>query len=389
MRIDHPIPCTSSDNSTITPLSGGATWKGTWLNIEDYDSISIVAKSDVDGTAYMDFYDPLDDTITPDADTTPDSSLGFVVEAGIPEPPHQLSVARKWYRSRYLNGAAAQSSLQFITRIGNKTQVVAPANISMAQNADATVVRNISQAMDISEGKRRGILTFRKFGHHDDVDAADTDVAYGMTTAYTGFPTAAPENFEVLSSSTDDVNTTGTGAWSVRIQYLDDDYAIQTVDVNLNGTTGVDSGVSGMRVLRVTVLTSASSNTVFNLGVLTVRWITTTATVFANIEVGMNITENCIMTIPAGYKGYLTHWDAEMERGANATGFCGIYLRPFGQSPQLLYETSLNQSNGITKPFRTFYDEYDEKTDVAVRVSEISTTNVTFTAEMDFILVKQ
>ena len=102
-----------------------------------------------------------------------------------------------------------------------------------------------------------------KFGSNSDVDGAE-DIWEGGGD-YTGFPTAAAENFEILSSSADDTSA-GTGARTVRIWYYNDDYEnvlmrqeiILMVDVTLNGTAGVDSGVSGMRIWRAKVLTSGS-----------------------------------------------------------------------------------------------------------------------------------
>lgn len=52
MRITHPVGKTLHDNCTSTPLSGGATWTGTWTHVQDFSSVVCAAKSDVDGTLY-------------------------------------------------------------------------------------------------------------------------------------------------------------------------------------------------------------------------------------------------------------------------------------------------------------------------------------------------
>lgn len=383
-------------NSTAAPLAANGVFKGKWISVESLENIMTVAKSDVDGTLYMEFYYDTANRAAPTESTTADSSIPFSVQGGVAEPPHQLAVARGWYRTRYVNGSTSQTTFQLVTRPGVSGPIIAPANISVAQNQDASVVRVISEEMDISQGKRRGVRFIKKFGRNADVDAANTDISFGMTGAYTGFPTSAAETFEVSSSSGDDVNTTGSGAWSVRCYYLNSDYEMFDsngdylyFDVNLNGTNWVDSGVDGMRVWRAQVMTSASSNQALNVGTITIRWDTTTSAVFINVPPSTNQSESCAFTIPAGYKGYLTAWDVEMAKTASANGTVVIWQRDFGKPPRYKYRKTITQASPVREVFWYSFDELGEKTDIALRIATISTTNISFSGDMALRLVKQ
>lgn len=389
-------PFTAIGNSTGTPLGANETFPGQWINVDSQETVSAVAKSDVAGTLYLDFYYDSVNGNPPDDSTTPDSSLPYTVEAGVTEPPHTLTVARGWFKARYVNGTDAQSTFQLVTRIGTRQAIVAPANVGLAQNADATVVRVIDETTDVSEKKRRGVIGFRKFGRNGDVDSGGTDISHGITGGYTGFPLTAAETFEVRSSSTNDVNTTGSGAWTVRFFYLNSDYEMFDAngdflyfDIELDGTNWVDSGVDGVRVWRALVLTSGSSNQAFNDGEITCRWDTTTSAVFVVIPAGISQTESAAFTIPTGYKGYLQAFDIEMIKTASANATAGIWRRDLNRSPRILYRKSITQDLFIDRNFVHAFDELPERTDFALRVITVSTTNIAFSGEIVFRLVKQ
>jgi hypothetical protein len=379
-----PIGKTLYNNSTVTPLSGGATYTGEWVLAEDYRSVVCAAKSDVSGTMYLDFIYAADKTIPAGGDT-PDSSLPYAVEGGITEPPHQLTVSRGWFRVRYINGSSAQTTFQVVSTLGDHGPIVAPANLSMAQNSDASVTRVIEEQFDIAQSKRRGHEIIAKFGESADVDAAG-DVIWEGNGPYTGFPTTS-ENFEVLSSSIQDVNTSGSGAWSVRLYYLDTNYEAQTVDVNLNGQTGVDSGVAGRRCYRVKVLTSASSNTAFNAGVITVRHITTTANIFSAMLAGRNQSGVGAYTIPAGFTGYIKDYGFEMAKTASASASVALYIKDFGASPRIVHPNTITEASPVKNAFYG-YLPVPEKSDIALYVLTISTSNIAFTGDFTVRLVK-
>lgn len=82
------------------------------------------------------------------------------------------------------------------------------------------------------------------------------------------YPTAG-ETWEILSSDANDTSA-GTGARTVIIQYLDDQYVAQVELLTMNGTTPVVfAAIDAFRFRRALVLTSGSSD--INEGNITIR----------------------------------------------------------------------------------------------------------------------
>ncbi len=229
----------------------------------------------------------------------------------------------------------------------------------------------------VMRGLIGGQYIVSKFGENADVDAAE-DI-WGGGGDYTGFPTASAENFEVFSSSANDT-LAGTGARTVRIFYFDDDYnafdangAFLYVDVNLNGTTGVDSGVSGMRVWRVKVTSSGSGQT--NAGDITVRWITTTSNIFAIVQTGIGQTNQTNFTIPDGYTGYIKRYSSSMNDNTANEAEMAIKVRDFGSNTfRLIRPFVVTTTADIS---RNLYGgiQLEEKTDFVFRCTAITNAN--------------
>jgi len=125
---------TSSLNTTTTPLSSGSTYTGTWEQ-NDHPDVLVSCKTDNGGTLYFDFSND-----GANADTFPTN--GFTVTAGI----HEFHVAVKgprYFRVRLVNDIGAQSYLRLYTYYGSWEQGIAPINFSIADDADAKVVKSV------------------------------------------------------------------------------------------------------------------------------------------------------------------------------------------------------------------------------------------------------
>lgn len=72
------------------------------------------------------------------------------------------------------------------------------------------------------------------------------------------FPTTAVA-LEVASSDVNDVNTSGTGAWQIRVYGLDANYRFQTEDFNLNGQTVVAGSKTWTFVCGAEVITAGTN----------------------------------------------------------------------------------------------------------------------------------
>lgn len=371
----------SSDNTSTTALGSGETFTGEWEQNADSDVI-VSCQTDNSGTLFFDFSN--DGT---NSNTFPIE--GFVVEPGI-HSFHSAVKGPRYFRVRLVNDTGAQSYLRLYTYYGTFRQPNLPVNSAIGFDADATVTRSTSE-LEVMTRKVDGQYIIPKFGRNDDVDAAE-DIWDGGGT-YTGFPTATAENFEVLSSDANDANG-DTGARQIRIWYLDDNYEMfdangdfLTVDVTLNGTTPVDSGVSGMRVWRAKVISSGSSQT--NEGNITVRWATTEATVFTVILAGTGQSETTNFTVPLGYRGYLKRYIASMNDNTANSADMAIKVREFGTNTFRLIRPFLVTT---TKDFAvTLYggEEFQPRTDLVFRCTGITNANGDITVSYGIHLVKQ
>lgn len=123
------------------------------------------------------------------------------------------------------------------------------------------------------------------------------------------FPPAGGIQMRIVSTSVnDDGDPVGTGIRTVKIHYLDANYAVQTEDITLNGTTAVNTVATNiLRVNEIHAITVGANGQ--SVGEITLEN-TAGTVVYARIGIGHNRNSNAIFTIPAGKTGYLTHWNA-------------------------------------------------------------------------------
>lgn len=108
----------STNNSTNSLLGGAATYTGTWEDVTNYASITIIANADVAGTLYVDF-----SSDSSNVDRTVQLSETDSTNLGI----HSLIVVARYFRVRVINGASPQgvfrlqSILHTISKIAQPT----------------------------------------------------------------------------------------------------------------------------------------------------------------------------------------------------------------------------------------------------------------------------
>ena len=139
-----------------------------------------------------------------------------------------------------------------------------------------------------------------KFGYNKDIDSAAEETVWAVGGEWT--PTTGAEIVDITSSSLNDVNTTGTGAWLVLITGIADDYSELSEYVNLNGTNTVQTVNEYRYINRVAVAFSGSGQK--NDGNITFNQ-TTSGTSLAYIPAGESITQQAVYTVPLGYQAYL------------------------------------------------------------------------------------
>lgn len=369
-------------NSTTTPLLSAATFTGTSRDVSAYSSVIVSCLADVAGTLYIEF------SIN---GTNWDSSLSFTVSAATNEV-HRVTVTRQYFRIRYVNNGTNQTYFRLQTLIGSQSALSSGLNAVVQQDADSLVVRNIDSEIDIANSKYVGYSIVNKAGINTDIDTGSIpEDIWDVGGTYTGFPNTSGETISVLSSSATDTNGNASGAWTVRITGLDADYNTQSETFTLNGTTPVTGALTFTRVHTAQVVTSGTSNSVFNVGTITVRHTTTTANVFLSIRPGTNQSNCSAYTIPAGYTAFMRTITTNIL-SASATTAAADYS---------IWTQSALKTNAprLRRPSATYYGGetvdviyggliFTEKTDMILRVTNVSANNTSITGGYDLILIK-
>ena len=159
------------------------------------------------------------------------------------------------------------------------------------------------------------------FGKAPDVDNTYVDVWEGPTTTYV-FPAAA-QQMHVVSTSASDTSA-GTGTRTVKIHYLDANYAEQVETVTLNGTTPVNTVATN--ILRVQKMHSFSTGSNgYPVGNIALKNTAGTVT-YSQMMANRNTAQQCIWTVPAGKTLYLSQWFSAAG-AASSNHFTQVILR--------------------------------------------------------------
>lgn len=230
--------------------------------------------------------------------------------------------------------------------------------------------------VDIVEGNVPDHKSVFKFGNNDDVGTSEESIwAEGGIYPWADIDAAAGQ-VTVSSSSSQDTNTTGTGAWTCTI------YGISSVDgsdqnetITLNGQTAVTSTLSYSRVFRIIVNTAGTG--MANDGIIYVGTGTVTsgkpAVVWALVSDGRNQTLQAIWSVPIGKTFYMTSCEFSISGTKGAEGL--IYVRPPGELFQIKYLTHL--AGGVDYREFNFPLKFESGTDIDVRaIGEVGGTAV-------------
>lgn len=224
--------------------------------------------------------------------------------------------------------------------------------------------------LDVSRGAIPNAFSVHKFGANFDIDQADDPESVwtgGGLYPWSSFSSA--QTIYCLSTSASDTTT-------LTIEGLDADYNEQSETVTLTGTTAVTTANTYIRVFRMTYDAA-------NVGDITARVTSATGTVVAQIDAGYAQTLMAVYTIPAGFTGYMVALDATID-GTKACQML-MYHRLTGKPFRIAH---IAESEGHYRyDFRTPL-KLPEKTDVDIRVNEVSGNDARVTANFDIVLIK-
>lgn len=249
-------------------------------------------------------------------------------------------------------------------------------------NDEGLIVTPSSDDTEVAAGHYPDKVIINKFGRDFDIDSGTVpEDVWNGSTIYTGFPTGAPEVFQVFSSSPSDTGT-------LTITYLPTFASTEwlTASVALQGTTPISFGVSGVR-LHFAQYHSGNS-TGFNAGEITVRHATTTANVFCLIPIGTSQTNVTAYTIPVGNIGIVKRVFARLRGSTTGQIDAALWIRNFGDSPRLRRPFSVSTSDGFDE---TIYGGLmiHGGADIVVRVTSASANNLSVIAGYDLLQMKE
>lgn len=210
-----------------------------------------------------------------------------------------------------------------------------------------------------------------KFGKSDSLAAGDAIMEPGGAFPYLTYTgTALAMRIKANASGAAD-DTTGTGARSVTIQGLDENFAIASETVATNGTSASTATTTTFsRVLRVFVATTGTGRT--NDHTITIED-SGGAADYAFIAAGDGQSQIGAVTVPAGYHAYLTEvqLSSDAVSGTATVTVDGIYRTSANQtaapfdSKRLFYnEPALSRDNGIASAVFDPPLKFDEYTDI-------------------------
>lgn len=227
----------------------------------------------------------------------------------------------------------------------------------------------------------RGTSAVVKFGSNLDIDTGSDPETIWSTGGLYDFPLTAAQ-LSITSTSANDT-ADGTGARTLVIQGVDEDYKEIEEEITLNGLTPVlSTSNKWLRVYRMFV-SSAGSGEVNAGSIATAVGSADGAIILA----GDGQTQMAVYTVPAGKTAYLKTFSAALTRSSSsAIASLGLYIRKNGVR-RLLQEISVG-----TQGSNTYNKEYiipikiEEKTDIYVECIEVSNNNSSVFSNFSLVL---
>lgn len=225
--------------------------------------------------------------------------------------------------------------------------------------------------LDVARDAISNSKIVHKFGANFDIDqGTDHESVWTGGGVYPWASLATAQIIYCLSTSASDTAV-------LTIEGLDANYHEQTETVTLTGASAVTTSNTFIRVFRMTYEDGA------NVGTITARTVSASGTVVAQIDVGYAQTLMAVYTVPAGHTGYLVALDSTIDSNKNAQLL--MYHRLFGKPFRIAHvaETSGHYRYDFHAPLRV-----PEKTDIDIRIDNVSGNDARVTANFDIVLIR-
>ncbi len=347
-------------NLEANPPQNGETFTSNVIECGGYDVLKIAIYADQDATCYADF--SIDNS-----NLYWDSQVSFQLKANTNELK-PFNVMRRFCRIRIVSaGNMTVCRMQVI--LGNVNLLTSNLNSIVQRDAPANVIRATDFNLLLAEGLYENTTSTIKDGFITGLGngAIDVDVWTSGGT-YTGFPTAATEEGQIVVAGAD----TGTVWYSYLESSTSTDYVFASKAV-----AGAGSYDLGHNIWRCNFMYFVStSSTGFNAGLISIRWKTTTTVIFNTIVAGFSQSYNAAYTVPYGSSVYLDRINGSVRGSASGSIDGYFWYRPFNESPRLRFPYELQFGN-------LYFDDIDylvkipERVDIMPRLKNTSTNGLT------------
>lgn len=219
-------------------------------------------------------------------------------------------------------------------------------------------------SINLSAGDIEGMSYIEKFGRNDTM-SGDMETIWDGGDIYT-YLTSASSVYITSSSGNDAV--AGTGARTIEVQGLDENYAVATETINVDDSA---STTTFIRVFRARVVGVGSGGQAD--GVISIRSASGGGgTLLAQIQkvgtgggASLGQTFMCVYTVPAGKTAYLTQWIVGAG-GQNADTTAFFMARPFNDGAFNSKDIIISAGQQFAKDYKVPL-QFPEKTDIEVR----------------------
>jgi hypothetical protein len=224
--------------------------------------------------------------------------------------------------------------------------------------------------LDVARGAISNSKIVHKFGANFDIDQA-TDPE-SVCTGGGLYPWASLSSAQTIYC----LSTSGSDTAVLNIEGLDANYNELTESVTLTGTSAVTTTNAFLRVFRMTYDAD-------NAGDITARTVSASGAIVAQIDTGYAQTLMAVYTIPAGFTGYLVALDATID----GTKTCQVlmYHRLLGKPFRIAH---IAEADGHYRYEFVAPLTVPEKTDIDIRVAEVSGNGARVTANFDLVLIR-
>lgn len=274
-------------NGTVIALDDAEVFTGEWEDVGHWPNVTVAVKTDQNGYFTIQF--------SPDG-VNQDSTLTRYYRPGQIEPPHNFTITRQYCRVVFTNDSGSnQTYLRLQTLYGDKPQLNAPLDSTLAQDFDAVATRPSDYGIEVSLGIRQGAELWNKWGYNPDVDVGTEVVAsWGGTFAIN----TTARTLSIVSDSTDD-DDGGTGCNSVVLYGLNENWKETIEVVTLNGTTPVVTTSTWIGINRIAMFLCGTGQG--NAGTITATKVTD-GDMVGQLPVGEGVTQQCIFYVPVQHQ---------------------------------------------------------------------------------------